>query len=226
VLDFSEDDYICSRIAISGTGGGGGGGQVEQDLFLEYDGIDVLGSTYIYGQDNIITFEPRSTADSYVSLLLTAKDLDGVHEDVVRQTRLYNGDIFEFNTNLLPKSNNIEITVLINSPMAQYNKGKGLSLSFSPIRVLEMYIEKPADITMNINNANLGVSLPYIGSYEGLGGTNAPIRIHYSIDGAESSTVSTLPAAWSQHQHDLVIDDVMSHGMHTIRVWLSVTIND
>ena len=226
VLEFSEDDYICSRIAISGTGGGGGGGQVEQDLFLEYDGIDVLGSTYIYGQDNIITFEPRSTADSYVSLLLTAKDLDGVHEDVVRQTRLYNGDIFEFNTNLLPKSNNIEITVLINSPMAQYNKGKGLSLSFSPIRVLEMYIEKPADITMNINNANLGVSLPYIGSYEGLGGTNAPIRIHYSIDGAESSTVSTLPAAWSQHQHDLVIDDVMSHGMHTIRVWLSVTIND
>lgn len=115
----TNGNYVCIRMAISGSGGGGVIPVVEQDLFLEYDGIDLLGSTYIYGQSNKLTFKPSSTADSYVSFLLTAKDLNGVYDDVVRQARLYNGETYEFDTNLLPKSNNIEITVLVNSPSSQ-----------------------------------------------------------------------------------------------------------
>ncbi len=222
-VDSENQTIEAALLAVSGSGEGGGSGPVEQDLFLDYDGIDLLGSTYIYGQDNIITFAPRSTADSYVSFLLTAKDLDGVYDDVVRQTRLYNGDVYEFNTNLLPKSNNIEITVLINSPMAKYNRGKGLTQSFSPIRVLDMYIEKPADITMDIKQTD--PALPYIPYFEGLGGANAPVKIHYSVDGAESSETETLPSSYSRHAHELNIP-MQPHGMHTIRLWLTTTIND
>ena len=214
-VDSANHTLNVLLLAVSGSGGGGGSSAIEQDIFLEYDGIDLLGSTYIYGQDNIISFMPSSTADSYVSFLLTAKDLNGEYDDVVRQTRLYNGDTFEFNTNLLPKSNNIEITVLVNSPMSQWNKGRGLSLSFSPIRVLDMYIQKPLDITVSI--AETDTSLPYIPYFEGLGGASAPVKINYSVDGAESSETKTLVSSNSTYQQYIDIP-MQPHGMHTIRL--------
>lgn len=221
-VDSMNRIVYADLLAVSGTGGGNSG-PVEQDLFLDYEGIDLLGSTYIYGQDNVITFAPRSTADEIVSISITAKDLNGVYEDVKRQDRLYNGDEFEFNTNLLPNSDNIQINVTINSPMAQYNRGKGLTLSFSPIRVLDMYIEKPADIKMGIKQTD--PALPYIPYFEGLGGESAPVRINYSIDGAESSNSERLVSGNSRHQQEISIP-MQSHGMHTIRLWLSVIIND
>lgn len=222
VLSVNSENHTLEVLLLA-VSGSGGGGPVEQDLFLDYDGIDLLGSTYIYGQSNVITFTPSSTADSYVSFLLTAKDLDGVYDDVVRQTRLYNGDVYEFNTNLLPKSDNIEITVLINSPMAKYNRGKGLTQTFSPIRVLDMYIEKPADITMDIKQTD--PALPYIPYFEGLGGASAPVKVNYSIDGAEAGASVTLSSANSKHLQQLDIP-MQPHGMHTIRLWLSTVIND
>ena len=223
VLSVNSESHIINALllAVSGSGGGGGG-VAEKDLFLEYDGIDLLGSTYIYGQSNIITFTPSSTADDFVSFLLVAKDLNGVEKDVERQTRLYNGDSYQFNTNLLPKSDNIEITVTINSPMSQYNKRKGLTQSFSPIKVLDMYIEKPSDITMSVSQTD--TSIPYIPHFEGLGGPTAPVRVNYSVDGAEASTSQTLVSANSNNKQFLEIP-MQPHGLHTIRLWLSVTIN-
>ena len=213
-VDLENKTMEVVLLAVSGSGEGGGT-PVEQDLFLDYDGIDLLGSTYIYGQSNIITFAPRSTTDSFVSFLLVAKDLNGVYEDVKRQTRLYNGDVYEFNTNLLPNSDNIEITVTITATMSQWNKGKGLTYTFTPIHVLNMYLEKPSNIVMGI--AETDTSVPYIPYFDGLGGQSAPVRTHYSIDGAEASTTVRLTTANSGYEQHLDIP-MQPHGMHTIRV--------
>jgi len=142
-------------IAVSGGGsGGGGGGTSTVDLFLTWENIDVLGSTYIYGQDSDIIFIPKSTADDVVSLVVTAKDMTGNNPDVVRPYRVLNETPCRFNANLLPASNNIQISVTVNSDSAQYNKGRGLTRTFgsdlTPIRVLKMYLTKPADYLIGI----------------------------------------------------------------------------
>ena len=208
-------------LAVSGSGEGGGSGKAEQDLFLEYDNIDLLGATYIYGQDNIITFAPRSTADSFVSLSLTVKDLNGEHEDIVRQARLYNDEVFEFNTNLLPKSDNLEITVLINSPSSQWNKGRGYTLTFSPISVWDIYLTKTNTV---VGVAETDTAVDYIPYFTGLGDINHPVKINYSIDGGDVAYSQTLNIRNDKNAQSVPVP-MQPHGMHTIRLWLSVTIN-
>lgn len=218
-----NNNFTCSRIAISGSGGGGGVVPVEQDLFLEYEGIDILGSTFIYGQHNTLVFTPRSTADGYVSYLLKARDLTGANPDIERQGRLYNGSYFDFDTFLLPKSNNIEISVTINSPSAQYNKGRGLTMTFSPIRVLDIYLVKPQNVAVSI--ARTDTSVRYIPYFEGLGDAQtSPVKINYSIDNDDTVVSASLVSGNSKFEQYVNIP-MQSHGMHTIHLWLTVTIN-
>ena len=69
----SESNLIYAiLLAVSGTGDGGGGGSSNVlDLDLTWTGIDLLGSTFIYGKSTEITFIPDSTADEICSLTIT-----------------------------------------------------------------------------------------------------------------------------------------------------------
>ena len=207
----------------SGGGGGGGGGTSTIDLFLSWNNIDVLGATYIYGQSSEIVFLPKSTADEDVSLVITARDLTGRNPDVVRQYRVLSETPCVFNANLLPVSDNIEITALVNSNSAQYNRGRGLTKVFSPIRVLEMYLEKPSDFMIGIQE-NI-TTLEYTPYFNGLGDTNTPVNIYYQIDGELAVNGGRLVAGNSEHKQYINIPQ-QSHGMHTVKLWLVAQIND
>ena len=226
VTDNSLDEngmFAVDLVAVSGgsSGGGGGGGTVI-DLFLSWDNIDLLGSTYIYGQDSKIIFTPRSDADEDVSITITATDLTGQNPDVVRQARVLSETPYEFNANLLPVSDNIQITVLINSNSAQYNRGKGLTKVFSPIKVLDMYLEKPETFMLGIQE---GITqLAYVPYFTGLGTAQTPVQIMYQIDAEQPVAGGTLVPGNNKYRQYINIPQ-QSHGMHTVKLWLAATIN-
>lgn len=226
VTDNSLDSnrmFAVDLIAVSGGGsGGGGGGTSTIDLFLNWENIDLLGSTYIYGQDSKIVFIPKSTADEDVSITITATDLTGNNPDVIRSDRILSETPYEFNANLLPVSDNIQITVLINSNSAQYNRGKGLTKTFAPIRVLDMYLEKPEGFTLGIQE---GITqLAYMPYFAGLGTAQTPIHINYQIDGEIPVDGGALVTGNSEHRQYINIPQ-QEHGMHTVKLWLTATIN-
>ena len=211
-------------IAVSGggSGGGGGGGASSADLSLTWDNIDRLGSTYIYGRDSEIKFFPNSLTDEICSIVVTAKDLTGNNPDVVRNDRVYNNEPFVFNANLLPASDNIEISVLINSDTSQYNRGRGLTITFSPIKVLDMHIEKPSTYMIGVQAAS--AQLSYMPFFTGLGTTENPVSINYSIDNGNIVQASALVAGNDKHTQYINIPK-QSHGMHNVQLLLAVTIN-
>lgn len=135
--------FAVELIAVSGGGsggGGGGGGTSDVDLSLQWDNIELLNSTYIYGKKSSIKFYPHSDADEVVYISIVAKDLAGGTPDIEDADTVLNDELFEFDTSSLPLSNNIEISVTINSDNSRYNRGKGLTKKFANIKTVEMGI--------------------------------------------------------------------------------------
>ena len=219
----AERFFTVELIAVSGGGsGGGGGGQTQVDLSLTWNNIDLLGSTYIYGQDSKIIFYPHSDTDETVSIIVTAIDKTGNNPDVVRQDRVYNDAPFEFNTNLLPSSNSIDIQVTIQADHSTYNKGRGLTKTFTNNKVLKMYLEKPNEF---IGYQTGAATLSYMPHFTNLGTTENPVRIRYALDGGDAVDNGTaLQAANNEHKQYINIPK-QNHGMHTVDLWLSVIIN-
>ena len=220
----AEGFFTVELIAVSGGGQGGGGGTSTPDLSLTWnENINLLGSTYIYGQDNEIIFYPHSDTDEVVNIIVTAIDKTGNYPDVVRQDRILNDAAFRFNANLLPESNNIEIQVTIQADHSTYNKGRGLTKTFVNNKVLKMYLEKPSDIMIGIQTG--AASLPYLPHFTNLGTTENPVRIRYAIDGSDPVDNGTpLVAANNEHKQYINIPR-QEHGMHVVELWLSVVIN-
>ena len=220
----AEGFFTVELIAVSGGGsGGGGGGSSQVDLSLTWSNIDLLGSTYIYGQDAKIVFYPHSDTDEVVSIMVTAIDKTGNNPDVVRQSRVYNDAPFEFNTNLLPASDSIDIQVTIQADHSTYNKGRGLTKTFANNKVLKMYLEKPSDFMIGIQTG--AAQLSYMPHFTNLGTTEYPVRIKYALDGGDAADNGTaLVAANNEHKQYINIPK-QDHGMHTVDLWLSVIIN-
>lgn len=221
----TEKFFTVELIAVSGggSGGGGGGGVSTPDLSLTWNNIDLLGSTYIYGQDSKIIFYPHSDTDEVVSIIVTAIDKTGTNPDVVRQDRILNDAAFEFNTNLLPESNNIEIQVTIQADHSTYNKGRGLTKTFTGNKVLKMYLEKPSDFMIGIQTG--AAQLSYMPHFTNLGTVDNPVRIRYALDGGDAADNGVaLAAANNEHKQYINIPQ-QNHGMHTVDLWLSVVIN-
>ena len=217
--------FTVELIAVSGGsgGGGGGGGASQVDLSLTWSNIDLLGSTYIYGQNSEIVFYPHSDTDEVVSIIVTAVDKTGTNPDVVRQGRVLNDAPFTFNTNLLPESNRIDIQVTIQADHSTYNKGRGLTKNFEGNKVLKMYLEKPSDFMIGIQTG--AAQLSYMPHFTNLGTTEDPVRIKYAIDGGDAADDGTaLVAANNEHKQYINIPQ-QNHGMHTVDLWLSVVIN-
>ena len=220
-----ERFFTVELIAVSGggSGGGGGGGAATNSLTLEWDNIDYLGATYIYGQDVPITFYPHSDNADAISIQVVAHDKTGQYPDVIRSGRVLNGMSFnEFNANLLPPSNNIEIQVTIVDGV--YNSQKGKKYTFGPpVKVLKMYLEKPMNSgVMTIKQGQ--ASLPYYPHFTGLGTTENPVQIYYSVDGGEAQLYNSIQGA--DGNQVMINIPAQEHGMHSVDLWLSVIINN
>ena len=225
VVAYSPDnDLVCARIAVSG--GGGGGAQDTLDLNLTYSNIDKIGSTYIYGQDNKITFYPSALNDEEVSMTVTIHDnMNEDNEDIIIPFRVLNNDPCEINTNQFPVSSNITITVLLSSSSSRYNYGRGWTQFFEPIRVVEMGIQKtnnaayysvitPSDLT--------GLTLGYIPQ----GGAGlASETLHVYIDGSEIPSLQRTIAASQYGKSQQISIPNQIHGAHTIELSVSTVIN-
>ena len=218
----SEGFFTVELIAVSGGGSGGGGGGTSQvDLSLTWKNIDLLGSTYIYGQDSKIIFYPHSDTDEVVSIVVTAIDETGQNPNVVRQGRVLNDAGFEFNANLLPASEDITISVQIQADHSTYNKGRGLTKDFKSNKVLKMYLEKP-NLMIGIQRG--AAQLAYMPHFTNLGTSQYPVHINYALDGEDKVDGGALETANDEHRQYINIPQ-QSHGMHTVDLWLSVIIN-
>lgn len=116
--------YLCTQLAVSGSGGGGLG-PVEKDLRLTYNSATIdFNYSYIYGQDYFLEFTGTSTIDSKVNFAVTISQIikDSVSQEerevIISQTSYQrsSGEVFQLNAATLPKGNNISITVTLSSP--------------------------------------------------------------------------------------------------------------
>lgn len=217
--------YRVELIAVSGGGsGGGGGGYNTVDLSLAWDNnIDLLGSTYIYGQSSIINFYPHSDADETVSISIEVTDQTGQNPKVVAQGRVFNDEPFEFDTSKLPLSKNLSMSVTINSNSAQYNRGRGLTKIFEPIQVVEMGIEKVGTseyIPAIDKNGGYTLSLGFIP----IGDSSITETLHVYVDGVEVADKSRIIGTEEYNQARTVSISHQDHGLHKIELSVSTTI--
>ena len=185
----------------------------------------MLGSTYIYGKSQEITFIPNTTADTTFSLRVTVTDELG--EKVLERTfNKVNKSKCIIDAADLPESTEgLTVTTLLTSANSTYNRGNGLKKIFYPIRVLKMYLEKPTN--QNMLGIQTGAArLSYIPYFEGLGTQKYPVQIYYSVDESTEGILSkNLVSDNSQNRQYIDIPHQI-HGTHMIHLWLSVVIND
>ena len=86
-----------------------------------------------------------------------------------------------------------------------------------------MYLKKPENVAIGIQTTD--TSVPYIPFFNGLGGANAPVTANYTIDDSNEVTRVKLLSANSEYEQHMNIP-MQSHGMHTVNLWLTVTINE
>lgn len=222
-VDVDERQIIASLIAISGGSGGGTTPSIV-DLDLTWTGIDLLGSTFIYGKQTEITFIPNSLADEICSLTITVTD-ESNNEVYKRDFRVPNNKKCVIDAGEFPVSNNLTLTALVISDHATYNKGRGLSKTFKPIKVLRMYIEKPTDIGMIGIQQGQTAKLSYNPYFTGLWTAQNPVKIYYTIDSENGVFGKNLAEGNDQNRQFIDIPH-QPHGMHVIGLYLSVTINN
>ena len=210
-----NDDYICTRMAISGSGGGGGGPVTIKDLDVVIDSNTIQAySTLVYGQDYYVNVTATSETDRYVTLtfLFTGpNDYEYAFSD-----RATSGIPYSLNMNFLPISNNIKMVVTAHADNSQMVKDP--SKSVSNIKVVDMHIDKQTGANyVPVQTGEL--QLYYIPYGRGL----SP-QLHISVDGNEI-----------EHGVRLIDDNMgarqtvaipkQAHGTHTIALWLSAIVN-
>ncbi len=223
-LNMSEHKIVANLIAVSGSGEGGGGSTPSiVDLDLTWSGIDLLGGTFIYEKNVEINFYPKSLVDEVCSLKITMTDSTGQVVYDPPTFRVRNNTKCTINASEFPIGQNLTITALVTSDHSTYNKGRGLSKTFTPIRVLQMYLEKPTDI--NMIPIQLGAAtLSYDPYFTGLWTQRNPVKIYYNIDDGDGILYKALQEANDKNRQYIDIPH-QSHGTHTIGLWLSVVIN-
>lgn len=222
-IDIAENQIIANLIAVSGSGEGSGTIPSVNDLDLSWTGVDQLGSTFIYEKDAEITFIPNSLADEICSLTVSVTDLSGT-EVFKRDFRVRNNQKCVINAKDFPVSDNLTITALVISDHSTYNRGRGLSKTFKPIKVLKMYLEKPTDVGM-IGIQSTAARLSYNPYFTGLWTATNPVKIYYTIDGGEGILSKALVEGNDQNKQYIDIPH-QPHGTHIIGLYLGVNINN
>jgi len=219
VIDYSGDNYVCSRIAVSGSGGGGGGGPVVvNDLSLSIDSSTIdRGMTLIQGQDYYISVTGTSTVDSQVSLYFEFTGDNGYSQ--IKSVITPSGEPYLLNVNFLPANDNIKMVVNVNSDNTTMTRLP--SKSVSNIHVVTMGIRKSN--TMNAASAGI-LTGPASVVYGLTGSPSLDETLHVYIDGVEDMSLQQSVKVSSSEK--TVTIPVQSHGAHTIGLNVSTEVND
>ena len=231
VWSVDEDNHRMMAFLIAVSGGGGGGGSiVVQDLDLQWDDatIQSSGSTYVFGRKSVASFIPSSTIDSSVYLTFTitdnTKEIDNVTNPIIRTyNNLPTGQRFDFDTSILPESNNITMKVTVGSPNSSMING--YSRNFVQMKTVAMGIGKvsttadgyipmvPAD---DISGALEFSYIPY-------GNSSISLTRHVYVDGVEIESARAPITVYNRAQKYAV--PRQSHGVHKVGFAVSTVIN-
>ena len=229
VIDNTPDEngrFTVELIAVSGggSGGGGGGGTSVADLDLTWSGIDLLGGTYIYKKQAEIVFIPNSTADETCSLSITVTDAS--NNEVYKRDfgRVMNNTRCVIDAAELPLGTNLTMAALVISDHSTYNRGRGLTKKFGPIKVLEMYVTKPADLGM-MGVQSGSARLTYTPYYTGLWTEQNPVKIYYRINGGDWTFSKNLTLGNDRNPQIIEIPHPGLHETCQVDLRIGVTIN-
>ena len=223
VLNYnSNGDYMCSKIAVSGSGGGGGGGPVvTADTRIVRTDSWKQNQTFIYGQDFYIQVGAESDVDDYIDLAFLVTQ-NGVQVEAF-SVSIENGQTYSFNTKRLPKGSGISIQVQatsINSTMEQ-----GPKQTINNLTTVELVVNKDSSFTSStIASGNL--NLAFLPKSNGLYQT-----LHVNIDGEELDLNSIQEnkkflSFKPTNSTVTVIIPEQSHGVHNIELYTSVIISE
>ena len=216
----SEGDYVCSRMAISGSGGGGG--EVKKDdIGLSIDSATLSpGTTLIQGQDYYVSVTPTNliengNADTTNTLLFTFTGANGYSTSrTVPTTKT--GEPYRLNLNFLPVNENITMKVTATSPNSWMTDG--VSKRVTNISVVTMAIKK----SNTLNTASIQTGSATL-LYSLVGSSTIDETLHVAIDGIEDESLQQSVRVTSSEK-SLNISK-LSHGTHEIELWVSTEIN-
>lgn len=205
VASDENGDFICLRMAISGSGGGGEVITVKDlDVVIDSNTLQAY-STLVYGQDYYVEVTATSDTDRYVSLSFEFTGANGY--EYAFSERATSGVVHRVNLNFLPINNSIKMVVTAHADNSQMVKAP--SKSVSNIKVVDMHIDKQSGANyLPVQSGEL--QLRYIPYGKGL----SP-KLHISVDGNEI-----------EHSVKLIDDNMgaaqtvaipkQPHGTHTI----------
>ena len=230
VWSVDEENHRIMAFLIAVSGGGGSGPAVVQDLDLQWDDstIQSSGSTYVFGRKSIASFIPSSTIDSSVYLTFNITDntkpIDNVTNPINRTyNNLPTGQKFDFDTSILPESNDITMTVTVGSPNSSMING--YSRRFMQIKTVAMGIGKvnaTADGYIPMVPADdISGSLEF--SYIPYGNSSINLTRHVYVDGVELESARAPISNYGRAQKYAVARQ--SHGVHRVGFAVSTTIN-
>lgn len=231
-LDAGADAIVCTRLAVSGSGGGSGegGGEVhKRDVAVAWDSDTIFeGSIYIANQTQYAIFTPSTEAegDIYCSLTFTIVDNEHNKTNTIVKNNLPNNMPYNFDVSQLPLSNNITLSVTVNSSNSQYNNGLGYTRTIKNIKVVEMLLTKPtADVYLPLVKAD-DLSGTLTLRYMPTGDNDLSLKLHVYIDEVEDTSLSAnIPVSYYNRVVTATIPR-QSHGVHKIDFRLSTVIND
>ena len=211
-------DFLCTRMAISGSGGGGVI-TIEDTAILRTNSWK-QNQTFIYGQDYFIEVGAHSDVDDYIDLaFLVTQNGEQVEAFTVS---IANDTYYQFNTARLPKGTGISIQVQATSINSKMSVGPKNTIT--NLNTAELVINKSASFsTSSIITGDL--SLAFLPKSNGL-----YQRLHVIIDDNEFD-LNTVQADrpflnFRPTNSDMtVIIPEQSHGIHNIELYTTVEIS-
>lgn len=208
-----------------GVGGGGSGTGSGKDLSLLVDSSTIKdGNTYVYGKKSFIKVTGSAingNPDPEVTLSFDIKDNQHDVEYHYSATSL-SGRVYNFDTSVLPLSEDLTITIGISSTNTSLKPKDRPSKIVENIKVVEMYLTKPANMSNFIPLTSYDAVSDLLLSYVPHG-ENLICDLHASVDSIEISIPHTTITPQQMGRTMSIEIPKQSHGVHQVELWISTT---
>ena len=215
--------YLCTQLAVSGTGTGGS--TLVKDLTLTYNSSTIdINYSYIYGQDYYLEFTGTSTVDSKVNFAVTISQNDKIISQTSYQRS--SGELFKFNAALLPKGNNISITVTLSSPNTEMTRLP--TKYFTGISTFDFDLKKPGG-NNQFNEWQYQtnyINLPFQPSPNGKKQQLMVLIDDTPFDLSSNEENKTIKDAIVYSHIQEVFIPKQSAGIHTIELYMTTTVGE
>ena len=216
-------DYICLRMAISGSGGGGGGTVVEPDLTLQINSSTLKRyQTLVEGQHHVVLITAHSDTDIDVDLSFNFTGANGYSYAFTRGAI---SDVpYELDLSFLPANSNIKMVVSAHADNSTMTKDPEKSVS--DIKVVTMGIEKPyADAYIPLVEAS-DMSGTLTLQYKPIGDPSIALTLHCYVDNDEIPSLrQTIPSSNYGRVASVAVPR-QTHGVHQITLNVSTLLGE